>query len=78
MSEITLGQILDLIDKDRTSEEFVKLMNGDDGEAEACAKVCSCIWKGIEHRKVNSLQANMDHIEIWLEREEQNDNTRQD
>lgn len=75
MSEVTLGQILDLIDKDRTSEELVKLMNGNDGEAEAYAKVCSCIWKGIEHRKVNSLQANADHIEIWLESEEQNDST---
>lgn len=69
MSKVTLGQILDLMDNNRESESLVKLMDKD-GNVEACAKVCSIVWNGLENRIVNSLQANCDNIEIWLESED--------
>lgn len=64
-SGITLGQILDLIDNSRESEEIVEI--GDhNGGVQCKAMVCSVVWSGIEDRTVNSMQACGDNFRIWL------------
>ena len=64
-SGITLGQILDLIDNSRESEEIVEI-GDNNGQVQCQAMVCSVIWKGIEDKTVNSMQAVGDHLKIWL------------
>lgn len=66
MTKVTVGQLLDLIDSERESEEFVYIM-GNNGEAECKAMVCSEIWNGIEGRTVNGIQAEGDVLQIWLD-----------
>lgn len=65
MSDITLGQLLDLIDNNRESEEMVEIMNHN-GEVQCRAMVCSVIWDGIEDRTVNSIQADGNCLQVWL------------
>lgn len=64
-SGITLGQILDLIDNNRESEEMVEIMDHN-GEVQCQAMVCSIIWQGIEDKTVNSMQASGNCLQIWL------------
>ena len=64
-SEVTLGQILDLLDKNRDSEEMVEIMNCT-GQVQCRAMVCSVTWQGIEDKTVNSMQANRNYLQIWL------------
>lgn len=66
MTKVTVGQLLDLIDSNRESEEVVHIM-GKNGEAECKAMVCSEIWDGIEGRTVNSIQVEGDVLRIWLD-----------
>ena len=61
----TVEELLDLIDNNRESEEFVEILDGN-GYVEARLRVCSDIWKGIEHRTINSMRAQGDRIQIWL------------
>jgi len=65
MNKVTLGQILDLIDESRDSEEYVEIM--EDGKVAIRAMVCSWIWLEIEGREVNSIAARDDVIQIWLD-----------
>ena len=65
-NNVTVGQILDLIDNNRESEEMVHILNGN-GDVEVSAMVCSMIWSDIEDRSVNSMRAQGDCIEIWLD-----------
>lgn len=64
-SGITLGQILDLIDNNRESEEMVDIMNHD-AQVQCRAMVCSVVWQGIEDKTVNSMMARDDRFQIWL------------
>ena len=64
-SGITLGQILDLIDNNRESEENVEIMDKS-GEVQCRAMVCSVVWAGIEDKTVNSMQAAGNCLQIWL------------
>lgn len=64
-SGITLGQILDLIDNNRESEEMVEIMDHN-GNVQCSAMVCSVIWQGIEDKTVNSMQASENCLQIWL------------
>lgn len=64
-SKITLGQILDLIDNNRESEEMVEIMDHN-GNVQCSAMVCSVIWKGIEDKTVNSMMAAGNCLQIWL------------
>ena len=64
-SGITLGQILDLIDNNRESEEMVEIMDHN-GEVQCQAMVCSIIWQGIEEKTINSMQAAGNCLQIWL------------
>ncbi len=66
---VTLRQLLDLIDNCRESEEIICLMNND-GKIEAKAMVCSEIWKSLEDRTVNSIQAENDMLKVWLNDQE--------
>lgn len=66
MSKITIGELLDLIDNNRESEEFVHIMDNN-GNVQCRAMVCSEIWDGIEDRTVNSIQAEDDVLKIWLD-----------
>ncbi len=66
MSKITIGQLLDLIDNDRESEEIVHIMDNN-GKAQCKAMVCSEIWDGIEDRTVNGIHAEDDVLKIWLD-----------
>ena len=65
-SKVTLGQILDLIDASRESEENIQLMDHN-GEVEATAMVKSTIWEALENRTINSMQAMGDTLQIWLD-----------
>lgn len=62
---ITLGQILDLLDNNRESEEMVEIMDCN-GQAQCRAMVCSVVWQGIEDKTVNSMQADGNSLQIWL------------
>ena len=64
-SGITLGQILDLIDNNRESEEMVEIMDHN-GQVQCKAMVCSIVWQGIEDKTVNSMQAAGNCFQIWL------------
>ena len=64
-SGITLGQILDLIDNNRESEENVEIMDKS-GEVQCRAMVCSVVWASIEDKTVNSMQAAGNCLQIWL------------
>lgn len=64
-SGITLGQILDLIDNSRESEEKVEIMDNN-GNVQCRAMVCSVVWQGIEDKTVNSMQADGNSLQIWL------------
>lgn len=66
MTKVTVGQLLDLIDNNRESEEIIHIMN-DNGKAQCKAMVCSEIWDALEDRTVNSIQAEDDVLKIWLD-----------
>lgn len=66
MTKVTVGQLLDLIDNERESEELVYIMDCD-GKVQCKAMVCSEIWDGIEGGTVNGIQAEGDAIQIWLD-----------
>lgn len=61
----TLGEVLDLLDANRESEEMVEIMDHN-GQVQCRAMVCSVVWNGIEDRTVNSMQAVDDRLQIWL------------
>lgn len=66
---ITVGNILDLIDSNRDSEEYVRVMDNN-GQVESRAMIKSDMWESIEHRLINSMGAEDDEIVLWLEDEE--------
>lgn len=61
----TLGELLNLIDRDRDSDEIVEIM--DNSEAVMRGLVRSTLWKPHEERGVNSIQARNNVLQIWLE-----------
>lgn len=62
---VTLGQFLDLIDRNRYSEEHINLMNGN-GEVLVRGMVCYDAWE--EDREINSISINEDcEYMVWLE-----------
>ena len=63
---VTFGQILDLIDSNRDSEEEIDLMDCN-GKVQMRGMVCSEVWESIEDRTVNSMQAVDDRLQIWLD-----------
>ena len=65
MTKVTLGQLLDLLDNSRVSEEIVYIMYNE--KAQCKAMVCSEIWDGLEDRTVNCIQAEDDVLKIWLD-----------
>ena len=69
MARITLGEILDLIDANRESEEKVCVVNAN-GQNEMCGMVCSDLWMPHEKRIVNSIEADADNLLVWLEDQE--------
>ena len=66
MTKVTVGQLLDLMDKNRESEEVVNIMDHN-GNVQCEAMVCSEIWDGLEDRTVNSIQVEGDALVIWLD-----------
>lgn len=62
---IEFGQLLDLIDCDRESEEIIKIMNSN-GKPEMTGMVCGPLWEKIESRTVNSIQADQSDLLVWL------------
>ena len=64
--KVTVGQLLDLIDNNRESEELVAIMDNNGG-IQCKAMVCSVIWSGIEDRTVNSIQADGELLKVWLD-----------
>ena len=61
----TLGEILDLLDANRESEEMVEIMDHN-GQVQCRAMVCSVVWNGIEDRIVENIAANNDCLRVWL------------
>ena len=68
---ITLGELLDLIDNNRESEEIVNIMDGCNGQVEIKGMVKSKLWNSLESIHVNSIQASGDELNVWLEKEEE-------
>lgn len=68
-NNITVGELLDLIDDRRESEEIVEIMRdgGANAYAEVRAMVCSKIWDSVEDMTVNSIRAEGDKIQMWLD-----------
>lgn len=66
---VTLGQLLDLIDATRDSDEVVIIKSG--GVRLMEAPVRSPMWAPFESRYVNSIEARgLDVLYVWLEDEE--------
>ena len=63
----TFGEILDLLDVNRESEEIVCIMDKN-GKTEMRGMACSDLWKPHEQRIVKSIQAD-DYCElnVWLD-----------
>lgn len=66
MTKVTVGQLLDLMDNSRESEEVINIMDHN-GNVQCKAMVCSEIWDGLEDRTVNSIQVEGDALVIWLD-----------
>lgn len=64
---VTLGELLDLIDNQRESEEIVNIMDSCSGQVEIKAMVKSKLWSALESMPVNSIQASGDELNVWLE-----------
>ena len=62
---ISFGDLLDLIDKDRGSDEEVAIMDYDSEVMRA--KVHWNGWKEFEDREVSSIEASRDTLLVWLE-----------
>ena len=64
---LRFGELLDLIDSDRESEETICIM-GLDGEPEMQGKLCSMLWKPFENMTVNSIQSGgVDIMNVWIQ-----------
>ena len=63
---VTLGQLLDLIDNNRESEEMICIMNGC-GKVEMRGMVCSRLWDWLEDMTVNSIGAEDGELHVWLD-----------
>ena len=70
---VTLGQILDLIDKNRTAkDEFIHIRDGEESRIVCSAAVCWEGWKYLEHRIVGCIQMDSaDNLSVWLHDEPQ-------
>lgn len=67
---ITFGDVLDLIDSNRESDEEVILHHGSD-ETALHGPMCSMLWEPLEARAVNSIGISDDPcFEVWLEDED--------
>ena len=70
-NEVTLGQLLDLIDKDRKSDELISLR--EDGTTVCTAMVCWSGWKALENRAADAIEAkNNNNLWVWLKDEKHN------
>ena len=65
MKEITLGEFLDLIDKSREGEEFVRIM-GHNGYYVMRAMVSFVDWGDLEQRIVDAIGIECGEYQIWL------------
>lgn len=65
MTKVTVGQLLDLIDNSRESEELVYVRDHN-GKIQCTAMVCSEIWDEFEDRTVNSIEVQGRALGIWL------------
>lgn len=67
---ITLGDILDLLDPNRESNETVYIQGGE-GRPLMSGPVCSPYWRDMEYRTVENIAANETGVlEVWLKEDE--------
>lgn len=62
---ITLGDVLDLLDEDRESDEEIIVHDKDDNKVSG--PMCSELWKLHEDRPVANIGATKGSLVIWLE-----------
>lgn len=74
MREVTVEQFMDLIDNSRESEEYVEILD-ENGNVRVKAMCCSDIWDMLAYRTVNSIKADGNVIQIWLDDEEETNET---
>lgn len=67
--QITLGDVLDLIDSDRESDDIVTLMDCN-GEASLTGLTKSKYWEPYEEKQVDGITAKEDVLQVWLKEEE--------
>lgn len=69
---ITLGDILDLHDPHRNSNEIIQLMGGD-GEPAMSGPVSSPYWEPFESWQVAAIEAAAPRrMNVWLKKEDSN------
>lgn len=67
---ITFGELLDLHDPHRDSNEFIHVM-GEDNDPVMTGPVCSPYWEPFEDRLVAAIEAAAPrHMNVWLKEEE--------
>ena len=66
---VRLGELLDLIDKNRESAEEICIMNNN-GKIEIRGVIRSSFWAPHEDRIVESIQADHNALLVWLSEEE--------
>ena len=60
----TLGELLNLIDMDRDSDEIVEIMDGPKATMRGLTR--SALWEPHEERIVNNIRARDDVLRVWL------------
>ena len=70
---ITFGDILDLIDKNRESDEIVELetINGDNNAISG--PMCSTLWKPLEGLRVDSIESTERGLLVWVKEAQDDD-----
>ena len=63
---ITFGELLDLIDSERESDDAIELM-GHNGEVDITGRVSSAYFAVLEDHVVNGFGAHNNAVQVWLE-----------
>ena len=65
----TLGELLNLIDRDRDCNEIVEIMDGSKATMRGITR--SALWGPHEERIVSDILARDDVLQVWLKEEEE-------
>ena len=69
MKTVKVKDFIDLLDVNRESEEYVEILD-QNGKVTLKAMVCNEVWDKLAERTINSIQAEDNIIQIWLDDED--------